>query len=1119
MLLCAAFSPAQTPNLGLTQPPVHSLNWGGDVNADLGILDDIFSISTCNDSTHTVGWNSATKRLTCVTVGGGNMSNSGTPTIGQVAIWQTATSAKGVTNVAFPGDGYFKGRPMVDVRSYGALGDNSTDDITAFASAIAAAANLGTLSGSPQSAKLFIPCGWYMVSSPIIMTKGTNTLSNGVVNIEGESKSCVTIQGTAAFPTGHSIIEWDQGSSVRTLAQTISNLTIIEPAVDNTGGIFYQYTPTNTPVTTANATNERMERLTLRDLEFRGSNLYQPYHIYLQGDCFNCTIENVYWDDVRASGGAFAGANNAYETVGILTDTCYTSSVPSNETCGLLDSRIINIGHIGNRGGYTAAFQGRLNRGVIESAFCNGVRGGFSNSHCFEITNSYQFVMTNISTEGLGGAPEILCTNSVQGKWYNIGIGAPNNSGYGIGDGMDFVGCSQNQVTSTSANNAAQNAWNVQQVITSFSGLTAGSGCSVAPTWASSGGSATQNASGRTTLSGGGVATMIIDIGGNFQGTPTIVFTGTGCTGQAVTPVLTGAGTLYQVKLDSNSHQNTFMDLHQDGVLDVSFSDTTTNYAQSCNQASSACATYFSIGSLPGFAAISPTFVTPALGAATGTSLVLSSTATATRFISNIATGTAPFGVTSTTNVPNLNASSLNGATFAAPGVIGGTTPNNATFTAVNGVIDVTATYLNYTSGGFNDLGQAINAAIALLPASAISPHAGTVTIGPGIFFSSTTIHRPQQVNIRGAGNSTLIVYVPTSGMFAVDGDAAALVSAGWGGWSDLRLQGPGNTNTADAFFIGGDPAGVVSISTNLAPFSSYTNIEIGYFRTGMRFGNNEWDVICSHCLIHENVTGAKIETSATNVGEVLAFNDSVLYNNTTYALYAPAGVFPYYGWSVSGSAFDYNGNGTLAPIVGSIRSVNSHYEQNKGPFWDVSAGGSVTDYGSSIVTVLATPCYATFNAGSGRSTFMAEKALAFATVTAWTCTATRNYYAKAFDNETPSFIPMPVTSENPNAPTISSGFGTSPSVTGSNGASTFRINVGTGGVATTGTISMNETVATGWNCTVNDLTAAAAHVAYNTRQTASTTNTVVVENQTTSSGAAVAWAASDILALNCSAY
>jgi hypothetical protein len=52
-------------------------------------------------------------------------------------------------------------------------------------------------------------------------------------------------------------------------------------------------------------------------------------------------------------------------------------------------------------------------------------------------------------------------------------------------------------------------------------------------------------------------------------------------------------------------------------------------------------------------------------------------------FTSTQATGTAPFTVTSTTNVANLNASSINGATFASPGAIGSTTASTGVFTTL----------------------------------------------------------------------------------------------------------------------------------------------------------------------------------------------------------------------------------------------------------------------------------------------------------------------------------------------------------------------------------------------------------------------------------------------------
>lgn len=65
------------------------------------------------------------------------------------------------------------------------------------------------------------------------------------------------------------------------------------------------------------------------------------------------------------------------------------------------------------------------------------------------------------------------------------------------------------------------------------------------------------------------------------------------------------------------------------------------------------------------------------------TDWAISGTIRGTQIISTIATGTPPLVVASTTNVENLNASSLGGATFAAPGAIGGGTPSTGVFTTV----------------------------------------------------------------------------------------------------------------------------------------------------------------------------------------------------------------------------------------------------------------------------------------------------------------------------------------------------------------------------------------------------------------------------------------------------
>lgn len=97
-------------------------------------------------------------------------------------------------------------------------------------------------------------------------------------------------------------------------------------------------------------------------------------------------------------------------------------------------------------------------------------------------------------------------------------------------------------------------------------------------------------------------------------------------------------------------------------------------------------------------------------------------------------------------------------------------------------------------------------------------------------------------------------------------------------------------------------------------------------------------------------------------------------------------------------------------------------------------------------------------------------------------------------------------------APTISSGFGTGASVTHSSGTSSFSVNVGTGGVASSGVISM-PAATNGWACSVSEVTTPATD---NTFQTGSSTATVTVTNYARTTGIAAAWTASDILQMSC---
>lgn len=89
-------------------------------------------------------------------------------------------------------------------------------------------------------------------------------------------------------------------------------------------------------------------------------------------------------------------------------------------------------------------------------------------------------------------------------------------------------------------------------------------------------------------------------------------------------------------------------------------------------------------------------------------------------------------------------------------------------------------------------------------------------------------------------------------------------------------------------------------------------------------------------------------------------------------------------------------------------------------------------------------------------------------------------------------------------APTISSGFGSTPSIVSNNGSAAFQINVGTGGSATSGVIGL-PSATNGWSVQCADVTHADV-----TTQTASSQTTATVTG-------ASAWTASD--KLNCTAH
>jgi hypothetical protein len=100
-------------------------------------------------------------------------------------------------------------------------------------------------------------------------------------------------------------------------------------------------------------------------------------------------------------------------------------------------------------------------------------------------------------------------------------------------------------------------------------------------------------------------------------------------------------------------------------------------------------------------------------------------------------------------------------------------------------------------------------------------------------------------------------------------------------------------------------------------------------------------------------------------------------------------------------------------------------------------------------------------------------------------------------------------------APTISSGFCTSPSIPNNNGTWAFTVNVGSSCGVSTGTIAM-PTAATGWVCDAHDVTTPASN---SVQQTGGTASTVVLQNYVRTTGVAGNFTSSDVIRVKCAAY
>lgn len=181
--------------------------------------------------------------------------------------------------------------------------------------------------------------------------------------------------------------------------------------------------------------------------------------------------------------------------------------------------------------------------------------------------------------------------------------------------------------------------------------------------------------SGSTTISGVSIAGLVL---GNGAGAP-VVYGGTTCTNQALTALnASGSGTCNTIG---------------SSYLASSLSLTTPNINVAIGTSLALGGATIGSNAL----AVTGTFAFSAGGSFGGALTGITTLAMSGQLTSTLATGAAPFSVSSTTNVANLNASSLNGATFAAPGSIGSGAAASGAFTTLSASSTVSGTgFSNY---------------------------------------------------------------------------------------------------------------------------------------------------------------------------------------------------------------------------------------------------------------------------------------------------------------------------------------------------------------------------------------------------------------------------------------
>ena len=241
------------------------------------------------------------------------------------------------------------------------------------------------------------------------------------------------------------------------------------------------------------------------------------------------------------------------------------------------------------------------------------------------------------------------------------------------------------------------------------------------------------------------------------------------------------------------------------------------------------------------------------------------------------------------------------------------------------------------------DIGAQVNAAI-----TALGSQGGTVFIPAGSYTQTTTIVKPQNVCIVGAGTVATILNYTGSGWAVVIGSA----TGGMGGVSDLSLIGPmvftsGGSSTTGGIYLGGTDSVSGSpssgdVGTNSAFSQNIERVCVKTFGTGIQWGENAWCTTIYASQIVANGIGLYFPGSLPNSGERIAIIGCSVYNNIGIGLKIASGTsdtdfhivdtsFDYNGYFTADNAWAIQNGGALLSLTGCHVEQLGHWLQNLG--------------------------------------------------------------------------------------------------------------------------------------------------------------------------------------------